>query len=153
MMINRRTLLRGIASGIAAITAPHVGRAQEVKHYRFAYDQPKPTGYGILGDIFANKLKELSKGTMLIDQYPGAQLGQEPQVLKIVKSGDIEFCISSSANAATVSPQAGVLSLHYRDRSKDHLINAMAEPKLWEASKAMGYGSVHDARIIALSTL
>jgi TRAP-type C4-dicarboxylate transport system substrate-binding protein len=70
--------------------------AQEVKHYRFAYDQPKSTGYGILGDIFGDKLKELSKGTMLIDQYPGAQLGQEPQVLQLVKSGDVEFCISSS---------------------------------------------------------
>jgi TRAP-type C4-dicarboxylate transport system substrate-binding protein len=63
--------------------------AQEVKHYRFAYDQPKTTGYGILGDIFADKLKTLSKGTMLIDQYPGAQLGQEPQVLQLVKSGDV----------------------------------------------------------------
>jgi TRAP-type C4-dicarboxylate transport system substrate-binding protein len=52
--------------------------AQEARHYRFAYDQPKTTGYGILGDIFADRLKALSKGTMLIDQYPGAQLGQEP---------------------------------------------------------------------------
>ena len=76
--------------------------AQEVKHYRFAYDQPKTTGYGILGDIFADKLKSLSKGTMLVDQYPGAQLGQEPQVLQLVKSGDVEFCISSSANAAKI---------------------------------------------------
>ena len=114
-----------------------VARAQEVKHYRLAYDQPKPTGYGILGDIFANKLKELSKGTMLIDQYPGAQLGQEPQVLQLVKAGDIEFCISSSANAATVSPQAGVMSLHYLFRSEDHLVKAMADPKLSEACKAM----------------
>src|SRR5258706_6516238 len=87
--------------------------AQEVKHYRFAYDQPKPTGYGILGDIFSDKLKELSKGTMLIDQYPGAQLRQEPQVLQLVQFGDVEFCISSSANAATLSPQAGVMSMHF----------------------------------------
>ena len=64
---------------------------QEVKHYRFAYDQPKSTGYGIAGDIFADKLKELSKGTMLVDQYPGAQLGQEPQVLQLMKDGDLEF--------------------------------------------------------------
>src|ERR1700756_1193179 len=153
MMINRRTLLGGIASAATAIAAPHVARTQEVKHYRFAYDQPKPTGYGILGDIFANKLKELSKGTMLIDQYPGAQLGQEPQVLQLVKSGDIEFCISSSANAATVSPQAGVMSLHYLFRSEDHLIKAMADPKLSEACKAMIADSVQGARIIALSTL
>ena len=89
-----------------------------MKHYRFAYDQPKTTGYGILGDIFADKLKELSKGTMLIDQYPGAQLGQEPQVLQLVKSGDVEFCISSSANAATLSPQAGVMSMHFLFRSE-----------------------------------
>jgi TRAP-type transport system periplasmic protein len=152
-MINRRTLLGGMASAATAIAAPHIARAQEVKHYRFAYDQPKPTGYGILGDIFANKLKELSKGTMLIDQYPGAQLGQEPQVLQLVKSGDIEFCISSSANAATVSPQAGVMSLHYLFRSEDHLVKAMADPKLSDACKAMIADSVQGARIIALSTL
>src|SRR5215468_453565 len=152
-MIDRRTLLGGIASAATAIAAPHVARTQEVKHYRFAYDQPKPTGYGILGDIFANKLKELSKGTMLIDQYPGAQLGQEPQVLQLVKSGDIEFCISSSANAATVSPQAGVMSLHYLFRSEDHLIKAMADPGLSELCKAMIADSVQGAQVIALSTL
>ena len=43
---------------VAAIAAASVfftasAQAQEVKHYRFAYDQPKTTGYGILGDIFA----------------------------------------------------------------------------------------------------
>src|SRR6516225_10380328 len=133
MMLNRRTLLGGIASGVAAITAPHVARAQEVKHYRFAYDQPKPTGYGILGDTFANKLKELSKGTMLIDQYPGAQLGQEPQVLQLVKAGDIDFCITSSANSSTLSPQAGVMSLHFLFRSEDHLKKAIADPEVAKA--------------------
>src|SRR5260370_125235 len=126
MTISRRTVVTGL--GAAAIAAPHVARAQDVKHYRFAYDQPKSTGYGILGDIFANKLKELSKGAMLIDQYPGAQLGQEPQVLQLVKSGDLEFCISSSANAATLSPQAGGMSLHF--------LFPPADPP----SKAMGAG-------------
>jgi TRAP-type transport system periplasmic protein len=127
--------------------------AQEVKHYRFAYDQPKTTGYGILGDIFADKLKELSKGTMLIDQYPGAQLGQEPQVLQLVKSGDIEFCISSSANAATLSPQAGVMSMHFLFRSEAHLIKAIADPEVSKAVKAMISDTVRGARVIALSTL
>jgi TRAP-type transport system periplasmic protein len=92
-------LLLATLAGWAADSA-----AQTVKHYRFAYDQPKNTGYGLAGDIFANKLAELSKNTMLIDQYPGAQLGQEPQVLQLVKAGDLDFCLSSSANAATLSP-------------------------------------------------
>src|ERR1700676_5459117 len=128
--------LKGILAAIVAVSAIMTAasaNAQEAKHYRFAYDQPKSTGYGILCDIFANKLKELSKGSMLIDQYPGAQLGQEPQVLQLVKSGDIEFCISSSANAATLSPQAGVMSLHFLFNSEAHLIKAMADPKLADA--------------------
>jgi tripartite ATP-independent transporter DctP family solute receptor len=127
--------------------------AQEVKHYRFAYDQPKTTGYGILGDIFAEKLKTLSKGTMLIDQYPGAQLGQEPQVLQLVKSGDVEFCISSSANAATLSPQAGVMSMHFLFRNEAHLIKALADPEVSKAVKAMIADTVQGARVIGLATL
>jgi TRAP-type transport system periplasmic protein len=150
MTISRRTVVAGLG---AAIAAPHVARAQDAKHYRFAYDQPKTTGYGIVGDIFANTLKDLSKGTMLIDQYPGAQLGQEPQVLQLVKSGDVEFCISSSANAATVSPQAGVMSLHFLFKSEAHLIKAMADQKIADACKQMVAETVQGMRVIALSTL
>src|SRR6201991_4280664 len=137
------------ASVFVAVSAA----AQEAKHYRFAYDQPKTTGYGILGDIFADKLKELSKGTMLIDQYPGAQLGQEPQVLQLVKAGDVEFCISSSANAATLSPQAGVMSMHFLFHSEAHLIKAIADPEVAKAVKAMISETVQGARVIALATL
>jgi tripartite ATP-independent transporter DctP family solute receptor len=150
-----RSLRRLIGAAIvaSAVVFAAIASAQEVKHYRFAYDQPKTTGYGIVGDIFGDKLKELSKGTMLVDQYPGAQLGQEPQVLQLVKSGDIEFCISSSANAATLSPQAGVMSLHFLFRSENHLAKAMADPKVSEAVKAMIADTVQGAHVIALSTL
>jgi len=127
--------------------------AQDVKHYRFAYDQPKTTGYGVAGDTFADKLKELSRGTMLIDQYPGAQLGQEPQVLQLVKAGDIDFCITSSANSSTLSPQAGVMSLHFLFRSEDHLKKALADPKIAQAVKAMIEDTVQGAHVIALATL
>jgi TRAP-type transport system periplasmic protein len=149
------TKLRAILGAVVVASAILVtsASAQEVKHYRFAYDQPKTTGYGILGDIFADKLRELSKGTMLIEQYPGAQLGQEPQVLQLVKAGDVEFCISSSANAATLSPQAGVMSMHFLFRSEAHLIKAIADPEVSKAVKAMIAETVQGARVIALSTL
>ena len=129
------------------------GLSQEVRHFRFAYDQPRTTGYGIAGDIFADKLKELSKGTMLIDQYPGAQLGQEPQVLQLMKSGDIEFCISAAANAATLSPQAGVMSLHFLFRSEDHLKKALADPKVVPAVKDMIEETVQGGHVLAMITL
>jgi tripartite ATP-independent transporter DctP family solute receptor len=127
--------------------------AQEAKHYRFAYDQPRTTGYGVVGDVFADKLKELSKGSMLIDQYPGAQLGQEPQVLQMIKSGDVDFCISASANAATVSPQAGVMSLHFLFRSEDHLKKSIADPRVAQAVREMIEQTVQGAHVIGLATL
>ena len=151
-MGNLKNILGAVVAASAIAMAASVS-AQEVKHYRFAYDQPKTTGYGILGDIFSDKLKALSKGTMLIEQYPGAQLGQEPQVLQLVKSGDVEFCISSSANAATLSPQAGVMSMHFLFRSEAHLVKAIADPEVSKAVKAMIAETVQGAHVIALSTL
>jgi TRAP-type transport system periplasmic protein len=127
--------------------------AQEIHRYRFAYDQPHNTGYGVAADIFADKLKELSKGALLIDQFPGAQLGQEPQVLQLLKSGDIDFAITSSANTATVSPQAGVFSLHFLFRSEDHLAKALADPKVGEAVRGMIEETMQGAHVIALATL
>jgi tripartite ATP-independent transporter DctP family solute receptor len=141
------------AAVLGAVLVATVASAQEVKRYRFAYDQPRTTGYGVVGDVFADKLKELSKGTMLIDQYPGAQLGQEPQVLQMIKSGDVDFCISASANAATVSPQAGVMSLHFLFRSEDHLRKAIADPGVAKAVRDMIEETVQGAHVIGLATL
>nr|WP_246788598.1 TRAP transporter substrate-binding protein [Bradyrhizobium sp. CCBAU 53421] len=121
----------------AALLLPASAGAQEVKHFRFAYDQPRNTGYSVAGDLFSEKLKELSKGTLIVDQYPGAQLGQEPQLLQLVKSGDIEFAIISSANTATISPQAGVMSLHFLFRNDAHVIKALADPQVFDAIKTM----------------
>ncbi len=148
---NTRVLASAVA--LAASLFLTSGAQAQSKHYRFAYDQPQSTGFGVAGNIFSDKLKELSKGTMLIDQYPGAQLGQEPQVLQLLKSGDIEFCITSSANSSTLSPQAGVMSLHYLFRSEDHLKKAMANPEVVRAARAMIEETVQGAHVIGLATL
>src|ERR1700675_1774324 len=147
-MFRTSTIICLIALALVTASWSPAAWSQEARHFRFAYDQPKTTGYGIAGDIFAEKLKELSKGTMLIDQYPGAQLGQEPQVLQLMKAGDIEFCITSAANAATLSPQAGVMSLHFLFRSEDHLKKAIADPKVVQAVKDMIEDSVQGAHVM-----
>ncbi|MGY2908441.1 TRAP transporter substrate-binding protein [Bradyrhizobium sp. URHC0002] len=139
----------GAALAAAAIMFAASAGAQEAKRYRFAYDQPRNTGYSVAGDLFADKLKELSKGTMLIDQYPGAQLGQEPQLLQLVKAGDIDFAIISSANTATISPQAGVMSLHFLFRDENHVIKGLADPKVFEALKTMIDETTQGLHVIA----
>src|ERR1700687_4599609 len=136
------------AAGLFAASAG----AQEAKHYRFAHDQQLNSGYSIAYDIFSAKLKELSKGTMLIDQYPGAQLGQESQILQLVRSGDIDFAIVSSANTSTISPQAGVMSLHFLFRSEDHMTKAVADPKVFAAIHDMIDDTVQGIHVIGLGT-
>jgi tripartite ATP-independent transporter DctP family solute receptor len=152
-MFKALKALGAIVTTLAVAVWTSTAWGQEVRHYRFAYDQPRGTGYSIAGDIFADKLKELSKGTMIIDQYPGAQLGQEPQVLQLVKNGDIEFCISSSANAATLTPQAGVMSLHFLFRNEDHLKKALADPQVTKAVKDLVEDTVHGGHVLAVITL
>jgi TRAP-type transport system periplasmic protein len=152
-MLFIRTVRRSLlVLALLAIVGSNT-QAQQPRHFRFAYDQPKNTGYGIVGDVFSEKLNDLSKGTMLIDQYPGAQLGQEPQVLQLVRAGDIDFCISSSANAATLSPQAGVMSLHFLFRSDEHLKKALADPEVAKAVRQMIEDTVQGSHVIALATL
>jgi tripartite ATP-independent transporter DctP family solute receptor len=141
-----------LLSAVLAL-APAPALLAEVKHYSLGYDQPHTTGYGIAADLFAAKLSELSAGTMLIDQFPGAQLGQEPQMLQKIRTGDIDFIFSSSANAATISPESGVLSIHYLFRSEDHLVRAIADPRLAAALQAMFTATVKDAHFLVPLTL
>src|SRR6266446_4101800 len=82
--------------------------AAQNRQFSFAYDQPNTTAYGIAANIFDAKLKELSGGKFSINQFPGAQLGQEPQMLQKMRAGDIDFVITSTANASTLAPEAGV---------------------------------------------
>src|SRR5437667_11583724 len=140
------------AIAAAAVLFATSAVAQETKHYRFANDQQLNSGYSIAYDIFSAKLKELSKGTRLVAQDPGAQLGQEPQILQLVRSGDIDFAIVSSANTSSISPQAGVMSLHFLFRSDEHNIKAMGDQKVFEAIRDMIDDTVQGIHAIALGT-
>ena len=143
----------GVTLACAAVALWAGAATAQTKHYSFAYDQPKTTGYGIAGDLFQKKLEELSKGTMTIDQFPGAQLGQEPQALQKIRTGDIDFIITSTANAATVQPEAGVFSIHFLFRDENHLAKSLADPGVAAAFKEMINSKVQGAHALGLLTL
>src|SRR4029078_9729230 len=101
MAINWRCFgLTVLALGLASMVLPDTASAQ--RSFTFAYDQPRTTAYGIAADIFDAKLKELSGGKLSINQFAGAELGQEPVMLQKMRSGDIDFVIPSTANASTL---------------------------------------------------
>jgi len=149
----RTATIRTLCVAAVALATAAGASAQEARHFRLGYDQPHTTGYGIAADIFMNKLKELSKGTMIVDQFPGAQLGQEPQTLQLITRGDIDFIITSTANAATVSPESGVMSIHFIFRSEDHLKKAIGNPELVGAVRKMFEDTVKGAHVLTVLTL
>jgi TRAP-type transport system periplasmic protein len=151
--MSRHCVVASILSFFAAASMVDAAWADDVRHFSFAYDQPHTTAYGVAGDTFAAKLAELSHNTMVIDQFPGAQLGQEPQVLQKLRTGDVDFSITSTANSATLQPEAGVFSIHFVFRSEDHLVKALQDPGVSAAFKDMINSKVQGAHIMALGTM
>src|SRR5258706_4161661 len=143
-----------VSAVLAAITLAWLtGATAQTRTFSFAYDQPNTTAYGIAANIFDAKLKELSKGTMSINQFPGAQLGQEPQMLQKMRAGDIDFVITSTANASTLAPQAGVFSIHFIFRDQAHLAKALADPAIAAEFRAMVKDQVQGAQVLGLLTM
>jgi tripartite ATP-independent transporter DctP family solute receptor len=148
---TRRALLAALTLGAATLLLPQDASAQ--RKFTMGYDQPRTTAYGIAADIFDAKLKELSGGKLSIDQFPGAQLGQEPVMLQKLRTGDIDFVITSTANASTLAPQAGVLSLHFIFRDQQHLANTLADPAVSKAFREMVKESVQGGQVLGLLTM
>jgi TRAP-type transport system periplasmic protein len=151
MIISRTLRLFAAVLGFLALGAIQEANAQ--RKFTFGYDQPRTTAYGIAADIFDAKLKELSGGKMSIDQFPGAQLGQEPVMLQKMRSGDIDFVITSTANASSIAPQAGVFSLHYIFRDEKHLSAVLADPGITKAFQDMVADQVQGGRVLTLLTM
>jgi tripartite ATP-independent transporter DctP family solute receptor len=144
-------LTRGILLGVALAMSSTAALAQS-RAFSFAYDQPKNSGYGVGAEMFNKKLMELSKGTLSINQYPGAQLGTEAQTLQKVQTGDIDFVLLSTANASTAQPESGVFSIHFIFRDEAHAIKVLADPTIIAAMKELYAAKMKGAHMLGLGS-
>lgn len=146
----------GGSSGGAASTDGGAGAASggcDRSELKFAYEGPKGTAQEIAANIFEKALEENSDGTFDVAQYPGAQLGGEPDLLQKIRAGDIDFIISSTANAASLAPASGVLSLHYLFADQEGVIAAVQDEAVNQAFVDMTAKSVEGAHPLTLFTL
>src|SRR5215510_13513821 len=127
MSLMRLSTLSALVFSVALTVGSTAALAQN-RTFSFAYDQPKSSGYGAGAEMFDKKLKELSKGTLSINQYPSAQLGTEAQTMQKVQTGDIDFVMLSTANASTAQPESGVFSIHFIFRDEKHAIKVLGDP-------------------------
>lgn len=152
-MSMSRNLLRacGLLLGAVLALSSTAATAQK-REFSFAYDQPKTSGYGAGAEMFDKKLRELSKGTFSINQYPSAQLGTEAQTMQKVQTGDIDFVLLSTANASTAQPESGVFSIHFIFRDETHAIKVLGDAKVIEAMKALYAAKISGAHMLGLGS-
>ena len=151
MSLRISPLVRGMLLGAAVAIASSATHAQN-RQFSFAYDQPRNSGYGAGADMFNKKLMELSKGTLSINQYPGAQLGTEAQTLQKVQTGDIDFVFLSTANASTAQPESGVFSIHFIFRDEAHAIKVLGDAKVIAAMKELYAAKMTGAHMLGLGS-
>jgi TRAP-type transport system periplasmic protein len=148
-MIRMSSIVSGIVlcAGLALASSAFA----QNRTFSFAYDQPKGSGYGAGAEMFDKKLKELSKGTLSINQYPGAQLGTEAQTQK-VQTGDIDFVMLSTANASTAQPESGVFSIHFIFRDEAHAIKVLGDAKVIAAMRDLYAAKIKGAHMLGLGS-
>jgi TRAP-type transport system periplasmic protein len=150
MRFNRRKILVGGLGAAGALAFGSKHSFAQSRTFSFAYDQPKNSGYGVGAELFNKKLMELSKSTLSIHQYPGAQLGTEAQTLQKVQTGDIDFVFLSTANASTAQPESGVFSIHFIFRDEAHAIKTLADPKVIAAMRELYAAKMKGAHLLGL---
>jgi TRAP-type transport system periplasmic protein len=155
-----KTALSGLALGAAApafLAACAAGgntpaKSGSVRSFSFAYAEPHTTVGGFIADTFAQKLQELSNGSLQLVQYGNGTLGQEQDTDLKILSGDIDFALSATANLTVVAPEAGVLSLHYLFKDQNHMVKSMSDPKVNQVFSQMVADKTQGAMSLGLFT-
>jgi len=82
-----------------------------------------PKGYPTeLGDEeFARLVKERSNGRIIIEVYPGSQLGEEKAVIEQVQFGAIDITRVSISPVAAFVPKLNAFQMPYLYRDSDHM--------------------------------
>ena len=93
---DRRTLLKGAAIGAGIVAMPAVLRAQQLKWIGASATPPTDFIAQSL-DVFAARLKELTKGQIEITAHHAGSLGGEREHVEGVLSGAIQVATPGAA--------------------------------------------------------
>lgn len=95
---------------------------------KFAHglDQSHPVHAGILR--FAQRVNELSGGTITVEVFPNGQLGSEPECVEQVQRGALALVKTSAAAMESFVPDMAVFSVPYLFRDEAHFWRVADSP-------------------------
>lgn len=101
-------------------------RSQVVLKFAHSLDQSHPVHTAIVH--FANRVAELSGGTVKIEVFPNGQLGSEPECIEQVQRGALAFLKTSAASMEGFVPKMAVFGFPYLFRNEDHFWRVLEGP-------------------------
>ncbi len=99
--------------------------AQGVSTLRYAHMNSKQSIPGLQAAFFAERVRQLSGGSVSIEVYPDSQLGSLQEMAEEVSSGVIAFHHNTSGAIGALFEDYGVLDTPFAYRSVDHLLKVV----------------------------
>ncbi len=110
---NRRTFLKTTAGAAAATTfaAPWIAKGAAKHTLRMATLAPEGSDWAREFDATASALNQLTDGAVEIKIYPGGVMGDEPAMIKKVRTGQLDGAAVTSVGLAQINKSVLVMQL------------------------------------------
>ena len=118
-------VLAGIVTASRIVTAP-AGSGARILKLSHSLDSKHPIQMAVLK--MQEDLDRISGGKLKLDIYPGAQLGNEREVIEQVQLGAVDICAYSTSSIESFCSIFGVFSMPYIFRDSDHYWKVLNGP-------------------------
>ena len=98
---------------VALITLTSFAEAEEVKTIKLGFSAGSGTPRDIAAQEFKKIVEDKSGGSIKVEIYPAAQLGNDRDLIEGVKFGTVEMSVSSAGNFGNYEPKLGISALPF----------------------------------------
>lgn len=106
------------------LSSPALTRAGEKKVLRLGHGQSAKSPFHLAAERFAEGVTKRTNGTLEIQLFPGAQLGNQRALVEGVKIGTIDFIVVSPSNLDFLTQQMAAFDLPFLFRNREHAFKA-----------------------------
>jgi tripartite ATP-independent transporter DctP family solute receptor len=130
--LNRRTFVAALAVG-----AFRPRRAAAAVTLRWASVMAPTHPQVIMMERIAKQVNEQSGGAVLIETFPGGQLGSSRDIVEATSSGAIQLVDEGAAQYGQFVPQFSILEGPYLWRDQPHMRRALSSPLMDDFNKLL----------------
>ena len=121
---TRRTVIA------TALAMPFVSRAsaQSAPKWRFAHPHPESDSWHKAALLFADLVKERTKGAIEVQVFGNGVLGNDQTTVSAVRAGLLEIALTGNPYFVGLAPKLGVLDLPFLFRDRKHAASVLDGP-------------------------